>query len=89
MSAASEFYETELRVFRVPGVFLFVVISVLGNFNTNRSIVTGDVKYGIKIPNVSCFLFIILASGVYRSVPTSLCVSHSYLSITHDSLFMP
>ena len=30
MSAASEFYETELRVFRVPGVFLFVVISVLG-----------------------------------------------------------
>ena len=34
-----------------------------GNFNTNRSIITGDVKYGIKIPNVSCFLFIILASG--------------------------
>ena len=33
-----------------------------GNFNTNRSIITGDVKYGIKIPNVSCFLFIILAS---------------------------
>ena len=30
MSAASEFYETELHVFRVPGVFLFVVISVLG-----------------------------------------------------------
>ena len=35
-----------------------------GNFNTNRSIITGDVKYGIKIPNVSCFLFIILASGL-------------------------
>ena len=35
-----------------------------GNFNTNRSIITGDVKYGIKIPNVSCFLFIILASDI-------------------------
>ena len=35
-----------------------------GNFNTNRSIITGDVKYGIKIPNVSCFLFIILASDL-------------------------
>ena len=34
-----------------------------GNFNTNRSIITGDVKYGIKIPNMSCFLFIIFASG--------------------------
>ena len=37
-----------------------------GNFNTNRSIITGDVKYGIKIHNVSCFLFIILASGRRR-----------------------
>ena len=40
-----------------------------GNFNTNRSLITGDVKYGIKIPNMSCFLFIILASGHFCDLP--------------------
>ena len=37
------------------------------NFNTNPSIITGDVKYGIKIPTMSCFLFIILASDLIWS----------------------
>ena len=45
-----------------PDVFFFRRNFLTGNFNRNRSIITGDIKFGIKMPSMPCFMFIILTS---------------------------